>query len=78
MDKGRVRVETRIDGKRAVGTVPQFDRVFYERVPRDAAEADIEGVKAKLNWKGGYGQVVSILVDPHDVEKLKAIGFESY
>lgn len=53
MAAGRIRVETQIDGNaRAVGTIPQFDRVFYERVPRDTAEADIGGVKAKLNWKG--------------------------
>jgi hypothetical protein len=59
-----------------VGTIPQFDRMFYDQVPRDSAEAEIGGIKAKLNWKRGYGQVVSILVDQRDVEKLKAIGFE--
>jgi hypothetical protein len=77
MTNGRIRVETRIDGEtRAVGTIPQFDRMFYDQVPRDSAEAEIGGIKAKLNWKRGYGQVVSILVDQRDVEKLKAIGFE--
>jgi len=75
--KGQIRVETRVEGRtQAVGTIPQFDPPFYGRVVRDADEADIGGIKAKLNWTGGYGQVVSILVDENDVEKLKQIGFE--
>ena len=73
--KGQIRVETRVEGRtQAVGTIPQFDPPFYGRVVRDADEADIGGIKARLNWQ--YGQVVSILVDENDVEKLKQIGFE--
>ena len=69
MPKGRIRVETTLEGgTKAVGTIPQFDTLFYVRVMRDADEADLGGLKAKLNWKGGYGQVVSILVDERDAK----------
>jgi hypothetical protein len=77
MSNGRIKVHTReAEVTRQVGTIKPFDREFYDRVLRDTPEVTLWDLRVKLDWKGGYGKVVGILVDPGDVPNLKAVGFE--
>jgi hypothetical protein len=77
MSDGWIKVHTReADVTRQVGTIRPFGREFYDQLSRDTTEITLWGLHVKLDWKGGYDKVVGILVDPGDVPKLRAVGFE--